>query len=110
MPKVRPLEGDLRTFTNVMMKNLDESQRRLFLASFSEYLGYGGATKLSEVTGVSQQTISVGKKELKLGRPTVETQIMVTGASAQRVADAKQFLKNIRKSSICSKDFWTEAL
>lgn len=68
MPKVRPLEGDLRTFTDLMMKNLDESQRRLFLASFSEFLGYGGATKLSEVTGVSQQTISAGKKELKLGQ------------------------------------------
>lgn len=65
MAKVRALEGDIGTFANTMLKNLDERQRRLFLASFAEYLGYGGATKLSEVTGVTQQTISAGKKDLR---------------------------------------------
>jgi hypothetical protein len=37
----------------------------LFLASFTEYLGDGGATRLAEATGVTQHTISSGKKVLK---------------------------------------------
>ena len=65
MTKVRALEGDIETFANTMVWNLDERQRRLFLASFAEYLGHGGATKLSEITGITQQTISAGKRELR---------------------------------------------
>lgn len=65
MPKVRKLEGDIDKFANTMLDNLDERQRRLFLALFADYLGYGGATRLSEATGISQQTISAGKKDLK---------------------------------------------
>ncbi len=52
-------------FVGSMMPSLDERQRRLFLAKFSEYLGYGSAMGLSELTGVSQKTISQAKKEFK---------------------------------------------
>lgn len=65
MARVRPLEGDIESFANSMISILDEDQKRIFLASFSEYLGYGGATQLSKITGVTQQTISAGRKELK---------------------------------------------
>ena len=50
-------------FVGKMMPALDEKQRRLFLSSMSDYLGYGSAKELSELTGVSEHTISKGKKE-----------------------------------------------
>ena len=65
MARVRPLENDVESFANTMISILDEDQRRLFLAAFSDYLGYGGATRLSEITGITQQTISSGRKELR---------------------------------------------
>ena len=40
MAKVRALEGDIGTFANTMLKNLDERQRRLFLASFAVTVQY----------------------------------------------------------------------
>lgn len=73
MVKVRALEGNIDAFTSTMLNNLDERQRRLFLASFAEFLGYGGAAKLSEITGVTQQTISAGKKDLKASTTTKES-------------------------------------
>ena len=65
MGRVRPLENDVESFSKTMISILDEDQRRLFLAAFADYLGYGGATHLSEITGITQQTISAGRKELK---------------------------------------------
>ena len=52
-------------FLGKMMPLLDERQRRLFLGSFSEYLGHGGGKLVSEITGVTPQTISAGRKESK---------------------------------------------
>ena len=63
MPRVRPLEGDVDSFANTLIPLLDEDQKRIFLALFAEYLGHGGAKRISDATGVSQQTISAGKKE-----------------------------------------------
>ena len=54
-----------KKFLGQMMPLLDERTRRLFLASFAESKGYGSATQISEITGVSKQTITAGKKELK---------------------------------------------
>ena len=65
MVRVWALEGDVGTFAKTMIENLDERQRRLFLASFAEYLGRGGAARLSEATGVTQQTISAGRRDLE---------------------------------------------
>lgn len=59
------LDERASNFVGSMMPSLDERQRRLFLAKFSEYLGYGSAMGLSELTGVSQKTISQAKKEFK---------------------------------------------
>ena len=77
------MEGDIETFANTMVRNLDERQRRLFLASFAEYLGHGGAAKLSEITGITQQTISSGKKELR--RTVVSEDDGKTAHNRQRI-------------------------
>lgn len=56
-------QDGLDDFVGTMMPLLDERQRRLFLGSLSKYIGHGGGKLLSDITGVSAQTISAGRKE-----------------------------------------------
>jgi len=43
---------------------LDENQKRMYLAAEAESLGRGGISQISEVLGVSRNTIAAGLKEL----------------------------------------------
>lgn len=58
------LDQKVVDFVGVMMPNLDEKGRRIFLASLSNYLGYGSITELQKLTGVSRVTIISGKNEI----------------------------------------------
>lgn len=58
------LDEGMRVFIGSVMPSLNERQRRLFLAKLSECLGYGSAKEISDLTGVSQKTISCAKKEV----------------------------------------------
>ena len=44
---------------------LNEKQKRIYLASEAEALGYGGISEISRITGVSRSAITRGKKELQ---------------------------------------------
>jgi transposase len=48
-----------------MLPYLDERQRRMYLATEAVSLGYGGIKALSDLTGVSENTIAAGIKELE---------------------------------------------
>jgi hypothetical protein len=48
-----------------MRIQLNELQRRQYAAALAKAYGYGGATVVHEVTGVSLNTITAGKKELE---------------------------------------------
>jgi len=48
-----------------MLPLLNEKQKRLYLASEAEAMGYGGISAVSRISGVSRVTISAGIKELK---------------------------------------------
>lgn len=50
-----------------MMPLLNEKQLRLFLASEAKAYGWGGITKVCEISGVSRMTITLGIKELAAG-------------------------------------------
>ena len=52
---------------NKILPILNESQKRLYLASEAEAIGYGGITAISKATGVSRVTITAGIKELTTG-------------------------------------------
>ena len=54
-------ENRIRT----MLPLLNERQRRLFLATEAEAIGYGGISQVSTASGVSRVTITQGIKELK---------------------------------------------
>jgi transposase len=61
----------LKVKIDAIMELLDEKERRLLLGAEANSLGHGGITLVSELSGVSQKTISNGKKELK--NPTETT-------------------------------------
>ena len=63
------LEQKAIDFVSVMMPNLDEKQRRIFLGSLSNYLGYGSLSDLQKLTGVSRTTIRSGKNEAAAVEP-----------------------------------------
>jgi hypothetical protein len=48
-----------------MLPLLNERQRRIFLAAEARALGYGGISKISEISGVSRVTITQGVKEIE---------------------------------------------
>ena len=54
----------LRVLWDSMTLQLNEMQRRQYAATLAQAYGYGGATVVHEVTGVSLNTITAGKKEL----------------------------------------------
>ena len=48
-----------------MKNHLNERQQRLLVASMANAVGYGGISALSQITGMSRTTITIGCKELK---------------------------------------------
>ena len=61
-------ETALRLRIKTMLPELNERQRRLFLATEAKAIGYGGITKVSRISGVSRVTITQGIYELEDGK------------------------------------------
>jgi len=55
----------LETKIKKIMPLLNEKQKRIYLASEAEAIGYGGISEISRLTGVSRTAITRGKKELE---------------------------------------------
>jgi hypothetical protein len=49
---------------NLLMSRLDEQQRRWFAAVESKKVGFGGDSRLSQITGLHVDTIRRGREEL----------------------------------------------
>ena len=81
---------DIEEFLGTMMPQLNEKQRRYFLASFSKLMGRGSVTKLSEMTGVSAVTISKARQEIKTlkrnprARPSFNDDVRIRSPGAGR--------------------------
>jgi len=60
----------LKIRIETMLPILDERQRRLFLATEARAIGYGGISRISEISGVSRITITQGIKEIESGNMT----------------------------------------
>jgi hypothetical protein len=58
---------DIQTENRIktMLPLLNERQRRLFLATEAEAIGYGGVSQVSKASGISRVTITQGIKDLK---------------------------------------------
>lgn len=61
------MDGTISIFEKIYSQLLpffDEKQRRVFLGSLASALGHGGVVAVSQMSGVSRQTVTTGKKEL----------------------------------------------
>jgi hypothetical protein len=58
---------------------LDERSRRIWAATEAKALGYGGASLVARVTGISRRAILVGSKELENGAILPEGKIRKPG-------------------------------
>ena len=58
-------ETALRIRIKTMLPELNERQRRLFLATEAKAIGFGGITKVSRISGISRVTITNGINELE---------------------------------------------
>ena len=64
--RVRQMEREhIRILWNNMSLQLNEMQRRQYAATLAKTYGYGGSTVVHEITGLSLNTITAGKKELE---------------------------------------------
>ena len=49
---------------NLLLSRLDEQQRRWYVALEAKKLGHGGATLMSQITGMHVDTIRRGRREI----------------------------------------------
>ena len=59
------MDSTVENRIKTMLPLLDEKQKRIYLATEAEGLGYGGLKAVHELTGMSKTTIIRGKKELQ---------------------------------------------
>ena len=67
---------------------LDEKQKRLFLGSFANTLGWGGVKKVCEISGYSKDTVIRGKAELKTTNPD-DKRIRRKGGGRKKIEEAQ---------------------
>ncbi len=58
-------ETKLKNKFELLLPHLNEKQRRIYLSSEAESIGFGGVSLISRLTKISRPTIIRGKKELK---------------------------------------------
>jgi hypothetical protein len=80
----------LHAHINLLVSTLDEHQCRLYVGLESQRLGHGGDLALSQITGLSVDTVAAGRHELEAGLST--RRIRVPGGGRPRVE------KKIRRS------------
>ena len=59
---------------NVLLSRLDEQQRRWFVALEAQRFGWGGASLMAKITGLSRPTIQRGQRELAAGLAQCSTE------------------------------------
>ena len=57
-------DKELHHQTNLLLSRLDEQQQRWYVALEAKKIGYGGMTIMSQITGMSLDTIRRGRDEL----------------------------------------------
>lgn len=74
----------LKEKLSVLLPSLNEKQRRLLVGAEAIAMGYGGIKFLSEITGMSTNTIAKGIKEIKEGKEDA-TQVRVPGGGRKKL-------------------------
>jgi hypothetical protein len=88
----------VRLLWDSMKTRLNEMQRRQYAASLAITYGYGGASVVHEITGVSLNTITAGKKELGHDVNTEMRRIRKTGGGPKWLEERYPDIQNnVRK-------------
>jgi len=66
---------------------LDEKQKRIFLASCANTLGWGGMKKVCEISGCSKDTVIRGKRELESPNPPNGERVRKTGGGRKKAEE-----------------------
>ena len=87
-------DKELHHQMNLLLSRLDEQQRRWYVALEAKKLGHGGMKLLSQITGMSVDTIRRGRDELaaELNSRPVEG-VRLPGGGRPRVEKNSQALK-----------------
>jgi hypothetical protein len=81
-----------------MLPYLDERQRRMYLATEAVSLGYGGIKALSRLTGVSENTIAAGIKEVSRKTTPGEGRVRHAGGGRKPITEMQTGIEDaIRK-------------
>jgi len=59
------MDKNIENRIKTMLPLLNEKQKRIYLATEAESIGYGGISQVSRISGVSRVTITRGKQEKK---------------------------------------------
>jgi transposase len=76
----------IRQMSQLLAPTIDERTRRLIAAAGAVFLGWGGASAVSQATGVSRRAIRVGVKELSQPRQAPEGRIRREGGGRKKAA------------------------
>ncbi len=82
------MSGNEHHRMNVFFSRLDEQQRRWYAALEARRLGHGGATPVSQITGIHIDTIRRGLRELEKdleGRPV--DRVRLPGGGRKRIEE-----------------------
>lgn len=84
------MKNQLKTRFELLAPFMDEKMKRLHLAAEAKSIGYGGVTEVSEVTGVSRTTISLGCEELmNPAGPQNQARIRREGGGRKRIVEKR---------------------
>ena len=100
--KLLKMEQDilLKEKIDKLLPILDEHQKRLYLATEAKYIGRGGLTKISKLTGVSRVTINSGLLDLETilednAKKTSSKRIRREGGGRKKKSDLDGNIKKI---------------
>jgi transposase len=79
---------------NIMLQNLNEKQRRIYLATEALRIGFGGISKVSQESGISRVTITNGIKEVQRG-VQANGRIRKEGGGRKRATEQKPQLRAV---------------
>lgn len=94
-----PRAPDLKIKLSIVLPELNERQRRILVAAEAMGLGYGGVSALSEMTGMSRNTILRGIEDLKLERKrrrkTINHSIRKSGGGRKKISESLPDIETI---------------
>src|ERR1700682_5449425 len=70
---------------NRTLENLNEKQRRYYLAYEAKALGHGSVSRISRATGISRETIHVGIREVENDKVLDGERIRRSGGGRKRI-------------------------